>query len=184
MPSMRFEKAEKLAENYKTWNHTEVALAVKESLALEINNGVIFGFGGLRQNHEGEEVVPPEWEQRFDSPLECFHVFVSMDLEPPAEVIICASKCIGFYLQSGGNQSLDEAFFGRTHSFRNSYAKTKFDQNLGSSYALFDRWQNFSSKATLSKKAEQFLSEVFHDYETDIESFLKGYRRWKANKNR
>jgi hypothetical protein len=38
---MRFEKAEKLAENYKTWNHTEVALAVKESLALEINNGLV-----------------------------------------------------------------------------------------------------------------------------------------------
>lgn len=43
MPSKRFEKAAVLAEKLKTWNHNDVALAVKESLETESQNSWVYG---------------------------------------------------------------------------------------------------------------------------------------------
>jgi len=182
MPSSRFEKAAALAERLKTWNHNDVAKTVRECLDQEIKNALVYGLAdsetGLSVHTKGH----PFNTHEFDNPAECFHSFIAVGLEPPAEVMICMSKCIGEYFKAGGQQSLDKAFFGIEHVSSKSYARKNHDKSLASRYALFDEIMNLSSARSLAHGAEAFLSTHYGDFTTDIDSFLTGYRRWKNKK--
>jgi len=184
MPSKRFEKAAVLAEKLKTWNHNDVALAVKESLETESQNSWVYGVADSRVDNILETQNQINISADFDNPMECFYSFVMVGLQPPPEVVICVGKCIGNYFQNGGKISLDKAFFGNDHVALKSYAKSNYDKSLNSKYAFFEAIKDYSSRKSLEGKAEEFLSTRLDDYSTDIHSFLKGYDRWKSIKNK
>jgi hypothetical protein len=182
MPASRFEKAAVLAERLKTWNHNDVAKIVRECLDQEIKNGLVYGLADSETGLSIDTKSYPFITHEFDNPAECFHSLISVGLEPPAEVMICMNKCIGEYFRAGGQKSLDNAFFGVEHVSSRSYARKNHDKSLDSRYALFDEITKLPSKWSLAHGAEVFLSTRYEDFTTDIDSFLKGYRRWKQNK--
>ncbi len=184
MSQSRFEKAAILAEQLKTWNHNDVARVVKECLDSRRQNTRALGtpdFGrGIELDAEGQ----PRIDYKFDNPMECFHTHVAVGLNPPLEVMICMERCIRDYFLAGGKISLDEAFFGNKHVATKSYAKLNYDKSLHSKYAFFDATKKFSKRKSLEGKAEEFLSQRLDDRSSDLASFLKGYNRWKSNKNK
>ena len=184
MSQSSFEKAAILAEQLKTWNHNDVARVVKECLDSRRQNTRALGtpdFGrGIELDAEGQ----PRIDYKFDNPMECFHTHVAVGLNPPLEVMICMERCIRDYFLAGGKISLDEAFFGNKHVATKSYAKLNYDKSLHSKYAFFDATKKFSKRKSLEGKAEEFLSQRLDDRSSDLASFLKGYNRWKSNKNK
>ena len=180
----RFEKAAALATKFGTWNHNDVALAVKESLESESKNSWVYGVVSTEHDNAKETEEQPEIDYEFDNPMECFHSYVAVSLRPPAEVMICIDKCMSQYLRAGGKLSLDRAFFGKEHVATKSYAKLNYDKSLDSKYAFFDAVKDLSKRKSLEGRAEEFLSSRQDDFSTDVYSFLKGYERWKSNKNR
>ena len=184
MLSSRFEKAAALATKFGTWNHNDVALAVKESLKSERSNS---WFYGLESNQRDFALGADEQSKIgyvFDNPMECFHSYIAVGLRPPVEVMICMEKCMSDYLRAGGKLSLDKAFFGKEHVATKSYAKLNYDKSLDSKYAFFDAVKGFSKRKSPEGRAEEFLSSRQDDFSTDVYSFLKGYDRWKHNKNK
>ena len=182
MPSLRFEKAAALAKKLRTWNHNDVALVVKESLDSESGNP---WFYGMASSQHGNALVAEQSEisHEFDNPMECFYSHVAVGLRPPTEVMICIGKCMSEYLVAGGQLSLDKAFFGEEHVATRSYAKHNYDKSFDSKYAFFDAVKDLSERKSLEGKAEEFLSSRYDDFSTDLQSFLKGYGRWKLRKN-
>lgn len=183
MSQSRFEKAAILAEQLKTWNHNDVARVVKECLGSQRQNTRALGTPDFGHGIEMDEEGQPRIDYNFDNPMECFHTHVAVGLNPPLEVMICMERCIRDYFLAGGNISLDEAFFGKEHVATKSYAKLNYDKSLHSKYAFFDATKKFSKRKSLQGKAEEFLSERLGDHSTDPATFLKGYSRWKSNKN-
>jgi hypothetical protein len=184
MPSSRFEKAANLAKQLKTWNHNDVAQVVRESLDLESKNTWGYGLSNSRQDIALETGGKFEASQEFDNPMQCFHSYVAVGLRPPAEVLICMERCIGDYIRGGGKISLDNAFFGKEHVATRSYAKLNHDNSLDSKYAFFDAIKDLSARKSIEGKAEEFLSAHLDDSLSDVQSFLKGFNRWKSSKNR
>jgi len=76
MPSARFEKAAALAEKLKTWNHNDVAFAVRESLETESQNSWVYGVADFRMENILETQNQINTSADFDNPMECFHSFV------------------------------------------------------------------------------------------------------------
>ena len=182
MLSSRFEKAAALATKFGTWNHNDVALAVKASLGSESKNSWVYGVGTAEHDHAQEAEELPETDLEFDNPMGCFHSYVAVGRRPPAEVMVCIEKCMSDYLRAGGKLSLDRAFFGKEHVATKSYAKLNYDKSLDSKYAFFDAVKDLSKRKSLEGRAEEFLSSRYGDFSTDVYSFLKGYERWKSNK--
>jgi hypothetical protein len=180
----RFEKAAALAKKFGTWNHNDVALAVKESLESESKNPWVYGVVSTEHDNAQETEEQPKIDHEFDNPMECFHSYVAVNLRPPSEVMICIEKCMSDYLRAGGKLSLDRAFFGKEHVATKSYAKLNYDKSLDSKYAFFDAVKDLSKRKSLEGKAEEFLSTHLDDSLSDVQSFLKGFNRWKSSKNR
>ena len=180
----RFEKAAALAIKFGTWNHNDVALAVKEALKSERSNPWFYGLESNQRDIVLGAEEQSEIGYEFDNPMECFHSYIAVGLRPPVEVMICMEKCISDYLRAGGKLSLDKAFFGKEHVATKSYAKLNYDKSLDSKYAFFDAVKGFSKRKSLEGRAEEFLSSRQDDFSTDVYSFLKGYDRWKHNKNK
>ena len=115
---------------------------------------------------------------------------------PPPEMLLVISNLLKYYVTTGGNISLDQAFFGRSH------AKTKSIAHLSKdwmAYQHFDRMlQDVSRHAeweaewdiypfrepmwSIEQCADEFLTHRHRnelDAMPDADSFLRGFRRWK-----
>ena len=183
MSQSRFEKAATLARELKTWNHNEVAQVVKESLGSQSQNAGALGAADSRKGMALEAESQARIDYEFDNPMECFHTHVAVGLSPPLEVMICMERCIRDYFLAGGEISLNKAFFGKEHVPTKSYAKLNHDKSLHSKYAFFDAIKHSLERKSLEGKAEEFLTKYRGDFSSDPASFLKGYSRWKSNKN-
>ena len=190
MASMRFSEAGVLASERGTWNDNDIALLVPKDLEREKALGIRLGLADSESSLNTVDASYKQHPEKFDNPFECFHAYIAMDLVPPPEILICVNKCIGEYLKLGGKISLDQAFFRDVHKVKTSYSKQKFDEGFNSKYALFRRWIEVRKNKTeavgesLYKSAERYLLEVHEDRVSDIDNFLKGFKRWKARKSR
>tara|TARA_B110000503_G_C7065285_1_gene378464 strand:+ start:182 stop:826 length:645 start_codon:yes stop_codon:yes gene_type:complete len=115
---------------------------------------------------------------------------------PPPEILLVISNLFKYYVRQAGNISLDEAFFGRHHTKSKSIAYISKDWEI---YSRFDRmiedtdrhhdWEVESDmypfrepKWSLEQSAEAFLIHIYQNEVTvmpDVDSFLRGFRRWK-----
>ena len=112
-----------------------------------------------------------------DNPISAFSYYVEMGKYPPPEIMIEIMWGFNTYLESEGNISLDQAFLGSTHS---KYKSLSYKQQYALRYAEFERFVYKGEFKSLDDAAELFLSDI--EDEIDQDSFLRDYRRWKANK--
>lgn len=122
-------------------------------------------------------------------PLDNFEYHVEMGFYPPPEIMMAIQLCFHKYLASGGDISLDEAFFGTAHKKRDSYA---YQKNHKWKFGIFHNLYVVLRQRSLEKSgepcksmealAEEYLTDLFSSVEhagIDIDTFLRGYRRWK-----
>lgn len=141
----------------------------------------------------GKPIVPrvDHPDKAASSPLENFKHNVEMGFYPPPEVMIVIQRCFQEYLDARGDISLDEAFFGEPYKKRESLA---YKRGRGFEYSLFHNFfvnspQRHQAEADSQKKSLELLAEEYFDYfvgdlagEFDLQTFLRGYRRWKEER--
>lgn len=99
---------------------------------------------------------------------------------PPPEVLLLITQALQRYLSAAGSISLDEAFFGRPHRKNTSYAaafgrhQTMSEVDLHLAAARLD-----NPKKSQTTTIEKLLQEKKGDFDTDPESVLRSWRRWK-----
>ncbi len=100
---------------------------------------------------------------------------------PPPETLILLTRALQRYLDADGDLSLDEAFFGKTHKKNASYAmafgkKSRKMRAVSFHIALSHIGPK---KRTQLEAVESMLTNFFQDFETDPESLLRTWRRWR-----
>ena len=129
-------------------------------------------------------------EEPMRSPLSSFSDYVFTGFYPPPEIMIALAYCFECYMNKAGDISLDEAFFDQSHKKRSSYA---FKERNDFKYLLFDMaWvdrkfgKQDSDYSTMEALAEGYWNHRAGvgnwEDNIDIESFLRGYRRFKKGK--
>ncbi|MFQ3246467.1 MAG: hypothetical protein ACI9SP_003119 [Arenicella sp.] len=143
-------------------------------------------------------IVHSDKNESYDSsasPLESLSYHLSKDFFyiPPPEILMVIVNQFKWYMENGGSVSLEEAFFGSPRG-RGVYASRKLYENY--SYAFFhqqySQTRNSMSQADLVEylvdkpkgKDSEYnpLSDFQNHPDFNVESFLKGYRRWKSEK--
>ena len=120
------------------------------------------------------------------NPLGSFTYYVDSGFYPPPEIMLALCKCFERYQSAEGDLSLDEAFFGHKHKKRKSLA---YKEGKKQKYFVFHslwasnlKMRGDDDSNSLEKLAEDYLGSVFavRDWEDDmdVDSFLRGYRRW------
>jgi hypothetical protein len=129
-------------------------------------------------------------EELGKTPLDAFMFFLERCQYPPPEILIALSDCFNLYLGAGGSLELEQVFFAnkRVKKIGNASAQINRDKK----YQWFELLSSFleatdsAGKYKSTSKVEQvtrFLTEK-GDYDTDPESFLRGYNRWKEQQNK
>lgn len=112
---------------------------------------------------------------------------------PPAEVIICIAYAFELYFEAAGSLTLEEVFFGKVKRGAGNYAKRL--AKTEDRYSIFDYYvqRELHFFGTLEKLAlhilktdksnDQMKTSILRGFtEENIDSFLKGYGRWKKSK--
>jgi hypothetical protein len=126
------------------------------------------------------------------SPLGCFLTLIDFGFYPPPEILLAIANGFDAYFSAGGQLELEEIFFGKPLRGHGNFSNRKrtgerylsfhFHSSLGHLKAKKD-----GKKApTLEQSAENWLNdEIFgSQVEVDVDSFLRGYRRWRKNNRR
>lgn len=121
-----------------------------------------------------------EREQVESNPLNSFLYLIESGLYPPPELLIVVASCFRAHMISGGKTNLSEDFFGKDKQFDHCINVSKITK-----YMDFELKWVIDKKESLQDVAEQYLLECSEKNNntfgenTDVESFLRGYRRWK-----
>ncbi|KZK71331.1 hypothetical protein A1L58_10935 [Shewanella baltica] len=123
-----------------------------------------------------------EREQMQSNPLIHFLWCIESGFYPPPELLIVIASCFRAHIISGGRTNLSEVFFGKDKQYEYSLDVKKITK-----YMDFElKWVKGKSDS-LQIVAEQYLlkcsesnNDIFNET-IDVESFLRGYRRWKSD---
>ena len=131
-----------------------------------------------------QDIAPDLANTRDEESRDALHSFVSnleFGMLPPPEALLLIHDALQRYLRSNGEISLDEAFFGKPHKKNSSYAMA-----WGSNYekmmavSLHVALSQISPKKMTQLDAVETMLTAFHqDYDTDPESLLRSWRRWR-----
>lgn len=137
----------------------------------------------------------------YENAIEMFVYEINRGDFPPPEILIVLAKCFSLYFEAEGALSLEEVFFGSPRKRSGNYAKRRFTGRL---YRLFDdslrreiEWekysdlkhfdglQDFTAKFLFNlgiqeADSDEEIEAVEYDWDR-VETFLRGYRRWKKN---
>ncbi len=147
------------------------------------------------------ELSRKEYYNLKNSPLEILQFCIADDFltYPPPEILWVISMQFQRYMESQGHITLEEAFFGKPIKGKGCYAKRiadKYNQlyqafhrklRVNPEYSqahLLERFCTTPSSDALSLPTKDTCMEIFNENqvnEIDIDSFLRGYRRWKEN---
>lgn len=122
------------------------------------------------------------------SPVESFEYYIEMGFYPPPEIMLFIKEAIELYYHSKGKLSLDEAFFGEAHRKKGSpsFRKGKYFKysSIEFSAGFIQKKEDVSFESAMEKALEEkgMLGKIYLgiDPDTDFASFMRGYRRWKA----
>ncbi|PKG99076.1 hypothetical protein [Paraglaciecola sp. MB-3u-78] len=124
-----------------------------------------------------------------DNPVELFMDELIYGEFPAPETLLSLYKCFNLYFLSKGTLTLEEVFFGKPIKRAGSYAKRKFSKQVYSEFhwcvmreiqePSFDL-KDFSIRY-LANASEEENPSLRYFHEGNINSFLKGYDRWKSN---
>ena len=137
---------------------------------------------------EKQELIPDLAKTRDRTRRDAVSSFVKnveWGILPPPETLLLIHDALRRYLNSNGDLSLDEAFFGKPHKQNSSYAMawgSNHEKMMAiSSHIALSKIS--PSKMTQVQAVELMLTEFHQDLETDPESLLRSWRRWrKASK--
>lgn len=123
-------------------------------------------------------------ERKDLNPLETFLYFVDSGFYPPPEVLMIVADCFNRYISSGGKTDLNKAFF-------ENYQKKKLLVDVDKFKKYWEFHSNWvpNKSGSLQCVAEKYLLSKIEATDSefkesiDVESFLRGYRRWKKDMN-
>lgn len=130
---------------------------------------------------------------RTNNPLEIFLRCVRRGHYPAPELLLSVAKAIDLYFMSNGKLSLEDVFFDRPSSAKQgNYSKRSIRAFKGVSYLDFheelllqkDKFSINGAPSNIESLALNFLQSYRGDEaeglaEDDLDSFLRGYRRWR-----
>jgi len=128
-----------------------------------------------------------------NNPLEIFLRLVKRGHYPPPELLLSVTKAIDLYFIANGKLSLEEVFFDPPPSARQgNYSKRSVKRFQEFSYLDFHELVMDSKEASTPDRTlvniEELALSFLHLYSEDktdelpednLESFLRGYRRWR-----
>lgn len=125
------------------------------------------------------------------TPLELFQSYVRRGHHPPPELLLSIAKAFDLYFQAHGKLSLEQVFFAPPLTKKQgNYSKRVIKKFKGLSYLDFHEAIDYSKNVGTTNKTIEELAIKFiktqvpeenHTVnEEDLDSFLRGYRRWKA----
>lgn len=137
------------------------------------------------QSYAHSQKIQPDLAQKRDNEkrdaFDSFVTNVQFGMLPPPETLLIMAEAMQKYLQGNGNISLDEAFFGRKHKKNTSYA-----MSFGSNHRLMQKVSLWiaaqkigNNKTSQLNVVTKLLQEFGDDYDTDPETLLRSWRRWR-----
>jgi len=128
-------------------------------------------------------------DQPANDPLSSFSYYVMGGFYPPPELMIMMARAIEKYFDSAGDKSFDEVFFGDKHQKTKSFAYKKHRKRK---YMFFEwsismRGDKGKTEQSLEDQVSEFIEENNPitlalngiNPSVDVDTFLRGYRRWK-----
>lgn len=132
-----------------------------------------------------------------ENPVMALLYFDEMGFYPPPELLTTIVDAFKIYLISGGRLSLEEAMFGPAKKGVGNFAARKWKKKNYARFEIFITFTRASKnregkpKVNLEELAEEYIKNTYEmntfdkdnlnsEYEEeDVDSFLRGFRRWK-----
>jgi len=180
--------------DFERWKET--ARELRKKLADAKENDILLGIlEDLWQDTNYHEADREDYYNFGDSPLEVLAHGMGDHLSyPPPEILQIISRQFAHYMAMGGKITMEEAFFGSPKG-KGTYAKRRAaeNQDYEKFHLIWTRNQHgYSSQLDVLEALtkEEFLAysggfakepNRFYKYweKHDLDSFLRGYRRWK-----
>ena len=129
-------------------------------------------------------------EKTATTPLSAFLFHIDCGIYPPPEILMTIAACFKRYSEAGGDLTLEDCFFGSPGKGKSIYSKRRSREKPFESFQFYVRLCLLGEHVGKRDKMsiESIAEEFFHDpdniigrYEPDIDidTFLRGYRRWK-----
>ena len=129
--------------------------------------------------------IDPEYYTRkniqHSSPVEALNNAIDYGVYPPPEVLLALNECFETYYSFYGKVELEDIFFGKR--------KKRVGNNSGLKYSkeIYKRFRFYVVMDRIEKSMKRSLEDIAIDYlmerspDTDLDSFLRQYRRYKKS---
>ena len=117
-----------------------------------------------------------------NSPVEALNNAIDYGVYPPPEVLLAINECFSTYFELCGEAELEDIFFGKRKKRTGNKSAQKYSKQLYTDFrgcVAFDFLET-SIKRPLEDIATEFLTKK--GLNTDVDSFLRQYRRYKKSK--
>lgn len=119
-----------------------------------------------------------------DTPLGALTYYLEDGCYPPPEILLAVLNCFEHYMNKGGALELEDVFFNDKKNRIRNHAHFVAKQSAYESFSFLVDMSRFRKEG---KSLEALATGMFNQselYETDVESFLRGYRRWKKKEGK
>jgi hypothetical protein len=114
-----------------------------------------------------------------NTPLDAFRYMIEAGYYPPPEVLLALNDCFDMYMALRGKVELEQIFFGeKKRGIGNHAARTYKDK------AYKHLWAELMVNRAYEQKSQVEIAESVIDLfelKDDVDSFLRGYRRYLVN---
>lgn len=138
------------------------------------------------QQDYGSIIKRDDDEGSAETPLNSFMYLVEMGFYPPPEVLLEIFNCFNLYYMAQGSLELEDVFFGKRKKGIGNHAAQKSQDWIYQHLWMNEQMESIPSiKPKAIKSISLIASEMLDHFkldELDLDSFLRGYRRWKSRK--
>ena len=122
--------------------------------------------------------------------LDALHDTVSMGMYPPPEILLSIIECYEAYINAKGSLNLEDILCGKAQRGKGNFAKQK---SIEDKYNYFEyafmgligvRFPDGSYIYKNHTDAAEAMLKSLSDYDTDPESFLSSWRKWKRTRGK
>jgi hypothetical protein len=174
------------ASRYNTWDHVREKRKKIEMQKFPALDYMEEGWQLLSDLNDG--ILKRDDDERMaGSPLGAFLYCVDLGFYPPPEILLAIQDCFEFYFDSNGKYDLEDIFFNcdKKKGIGN-YSAQQAQGWLYQQLYMCEQGERRKSvidssykKKPLADSAESLFDLFNIDDVTDVDNFLRGYRRWK-----
>lgn len=134
---------------------------------------------GIREEHQNES------NYIIKHPVDTFMSELRYGCIPSPEILASVYRCFNLYYLANGSLSLEEVFFGKPVKRAGNYSKRRFAKDVYSNFHFSVIRSEHQDGFELKDFAIQYIKNAEEEptlnyfHEENIQSFLKGYERWK-----